>query len=81
MRVIMLQTVKLSGTDIVLNEGQVYEAVEATNQPDYKKRQVYFVESDTHPGDSVLCTLGDEMAVYPGGELIAGNWRHGKSST
>lgn len=65
MRVIMKQTVKLLGTSIVLNEGQTYEAILATNQPDYAEKGLHFV-IDPETMDSVLCSLGDEFDYAPG---------------
>jgi len=43
MKIKMLQTVKVYGTDAVYYKGRVYEAVEAYNQPNYKRNGLYFV--------------------------------------
>ncbi len=62
MKVTMIQTAKLLGTSIVLKKGETYEAVPATNQPDYEALKLYFVMV---PGgdDSVLCKLNVDMVI------------------
>lgn len=59
MKVKMLYSTHLLGTDIRLEKGHEYDAVDATNQPDWEAKGLVFV-IDPKTKDSVLCTLGDE---------------------
>lgn len=58
----MLQGVSLLGTSTKLENGKIYDAEPATNQPQFLTKKLYFVHDGN--GDSVLCTLGEEMNEY-----------------
>ena len=61
MKVKLLSTSKLLGTEIVLHKGRIYKAVIATNQPDYKAAgKIFIVKSN---GDSILLQKGDYKIV------------------
>ena len=51
------------GTDIRLDSGKVYDAIPATNQPDYKEREKVFVL--TPEGDALLCKGEYEVVSIP----------------
>ena len=50
MRVRPLENYKLLGTDIKLDKTKVYNAVHATNQPEWEDRGLIFVDDDHHFG-------------------------------
>jgi hypothetical protein len=59
MRVMALQTVKRAGSnETVLEKGQVYEAWQATNQPNFKRKGLYFVGTRE---SNILCTMHEEI--------------------
>jgi hypothetical protein len=50
MRVRPLESYKLLGTEIELDKNKVYDAVPATNQPDWETKGLIFVDDDYHFG-------------------------------
>jgi hypothetical protein len=60
MKVIANYSVQLLGTELTLTAEKTYRAVRATNQPDYKEKDVFFVTAD-QGYDAILCTMGDEI--------------------
>jgi hypothetical protein len=61
MKVKLLVTAKLLGTEIVVHKGRIYKAVIATNQPDYKEAgKIFIVKSN---GDSILLKKGEYQIV------------------
>lgn len=61
MKVKLLDTAKLLGTEIVFHKGRTYKAMVATNQPDYKTAGKIFVVKSN--GDSILLQKGDYQIV------------------
>ena len=62
MRVKMLLTVRVLGTEIQLQKDEICEADWATNQPDYEEKGLVFVRDSVRQED-VLCMLDDECVL------------------
>jgi hypothetical protein len=63
MRVRPLENYELLGTEIKLDKTKVYNAVPATNQPDWKAKGLIFVDDDHHFGFLLSQTEYAEVTV------------------
>jgi hypothetical protein len=62
MRVKLLNTYKLVGTNWKFHKGRVYRAEKAVNQPNYEKLGLYFVIKKNNES-ILLSTLGGEIRL------------------
>ena len=66
--VIPMQSFELAGTDIKLQAKTPHFAVDATNQPNYKKKKLVFVFENAEAARNFLTDNGEPRAI-----LLCGN--------